>query len=160
MREAKGRLDRERGQATKPADGDGDENVAVELDPQRFVTRPEGRRAWLREGRRTLDAERESRRARSRSSGTDRLFEACRRLEQELDVDHAQNAAYEAWRARGVAADETHRMAPGMLKPYQPPVASQRLVNVTDHDSRAVRTQGQSPLQGYNRRWRSTTSSS
>ena len=59
LREAKERLDRERGQATEPADGDGDEEVAVELDPQRFVTRPQGRRAWLREGRRTLDAERE-----------------------------------------------------------------------------------------------------
>src|SRR3954454_3973552 len=63
LREAKERLDRERGRATEPADGD-DAEVAVELDPQRFVTRPQGRRAW---------------------------------------------------RARGVAADGSHRMAP-----YQP----------------------------------------
>jgi hypothetical protein len=152
LREARERLDRERGQATERADGDGDgdEGVAVELDPERFVTRPRGRRPWLREGRRTLDAERE-RRARPIPHGrTDRLFEACRRLERELDVDHASNAAYEAWRARGVAADGSHRMAPGMVKPYQPPVAPQSLVNVTDHDSRVVRTHGQPPLQGYN----------
>jgi transposase len=48
LREAKQRLDRERGQATEPADGG--KEVAVELDPQRFVTRRQGRRAWLREG--------------------------------------------------------------------------------------------------------------
>ena len=148
LREAKERLDRERSEATEPTDGD--EEVAVELDPQRFVTRPQGRRAWLREGRRALDAERERQARPIPHERADRLFEACRRLEQELDVDHASNAAYEAWRARGVAADGSHRMAPGMLKAYQPPVAPEGLVNVTDHDSRVVRTHGQPPLQGYN----------
>ena len=152
LREAKERLERERSQATEPepADGGGDEEVAVELDPQRFVTRPQGRRAWLREGRRTLDAERERQARPIPHDRTDRLFEACRRLEQDLDVDHASNAAYEVWRARGVAADGSHRMAPGMLKPYRPPDAPEGLVNVTDHDSRVVRTHGQPPLQGYN----------
>jgi DDE family transposase len=150
LREAKERLDRERRQATEPADGDSGEEVAVELDPERFVTRPQGRRAWLREGRRALDAGRERQARPIPHERADRLFEACRRLEQELDVDHASNAAYEAWRARGVAADGSHRMAPGMVKPYQPPVAPEGLVNVTDHDSRVVRTHGQPPLQGYN----------
>ena len=37
-----------------------------------------------------------------------------------------------------------------MLKPYQPPVAPTALINVTDPDSRLVRTHGQPPLQGYN----------
>jgi hypothetical protein len=41
-------------------------------------------------------------------------------------------------------------MAPGMLKPYQPPVAPTGLMNTTDLDSRVVRTHGQPPLQGYN----------
>src|SRR5215213_1396410 len=150
LRDAKERLDRERSQASEPADGDGDEEVAVELDPQRFVTRPQGRRAWLREGRRAVDAERERQARGIPHERTDRLFEARQRLEQELDVDHASNAAYEAWRARGVAADGSHRMAPGMLKPYQPPVAPEGVMNVTDHDSRVVRTHGQPPLQGYN----------
>src|SRR4051794_32879687 len=148
LREARERLERERSQATEAADGD--EEVVVELDPQRFVTRPQGRRAWLREGRRALDAERERQARPIAHERTDRLFEACRRLEQELDVDDASNAAYEAWRARGVAADGAHRMAPGMLQPYPPPVAPEGLVNVTDHDPRVVRTHGQPPLQGYN----------
>jgi hypothetical protein len=124
--------------------------VAVELDPGKFVTRPQGRRAWLREGRRGLDAERERQARPIPQERTDRLFEACRRLEEELDVEQASNAAYEAWRARGVAADGSRRMAPGMLKPYQPPVAPTGLINVTDPDSRVVRTHGQPPLQGYN----------
>ncbi len=41
-------------------------------------------------------------------------------------------------------------MAPGMMKPHRPPEAPTGLVNVTDHDSRVVRTHGQPPLQGYN----------
>jgi transposase len=113
LREAKERLDRERGRATEPAEGDGGEEVAVERDRQRLVMRPQGRRAWLREGRRTLDAERERQARPIAHERTDRPFEACRRLEQELDVDHASNAACEARRARGVAADGSHRMAPG-----------------------------------------------
>lgn len=124
--------------------------VTVELDPQRFVTRPQGRRAWLREGRRALEAQREREARPIPDDRADRLFEACRRLEEELDTDLAANQAYERWRARGVAADGTRRMAPGMVKPYQPAAAPTGLVNITDHDSRVVRTHGQPPLQGYN----------
>ena len=149
FREAKERLERER-EADQPVDNEDAGEVAVELDPEKFVTRPQGRRAWLREGRRGLDAKRERQARPIPQERTDRLFEACRRLEEELDVEQASNAAYEAWRARGVAADGSRRMAPGMLKPYQPPVAPTGLINVTDPDSRVVRTHGQPPLQGYN----------
>ena len=81
---------------------------------------------------------------------TDRLFEACRRLEEELAFEHASHRAYEAWRSRGIAADGSRRMAPGMVKAHELALAPSGLVNVTDHDSRVVRTQGQPPLQGYN----------
>ena len=67
-----------------------------------------------------------ARRARSPKDRTDRLFEACRRLEQELDVEHASHAAYDAWRARGVAADGSRRMAPGMVKPHEPVLGAGR----------------------------------
>jgi transposase len=152
LREAKQRLDRERGQATEPSTGadETDAPVSVELDPREFVTRPEGRRAWVREGRRALEAQRE-REARPIAKGrADRLFEACRRLEEELDFEHASHAAYEAWRARGIAADGSRRMAPGNVKPHEPVVEPTGLMNTTDHDSRVVRTHGQPPLQGYN----------
>src|SRR4051795_9296096 len=98
LREAKECLEREREHAAESEDGEPD-RVEFELDPQRFVTRPQGRRAWLREGRRALEAQRE-REGRSVSGDrAGRLFEACRRLEQELDADRSANAAYEHWRA-------------------------------------------------------------
>ena len=152
LREAKERLDRERGQASEPptpAD-ETDVPVSVELDPREFVTRPEGRRAWVREGRRALDAQRERAAHPIPRDRTDRLFEACRRLEEELDFEHASHAAYEAWRTRGIAADGSRRMAPGKVKPHEPVPAPTGLMNTTDHDSRVVRTHGQPPLQGYN----------
>src|SRR3954467_65725 len=149
LREAKERLDREREQATGSADGDDDE-VALELDPQHFVTRPQGRRAWVREGRRALDAKREREARPIPQERTDRLFEACARLEEELDFEHASHRAYEAWRARGIASDGTSRMARGSVKAHEPTLAPSGLVNTTDHDSRVVRTHGQAPLQGYN----------
>ena len=149
LREAKERLERECQQAAE-APADDDAPVTVELDPREFVTRPEGRRAWVREGRRALEAQRE-REARSISKDrSDRLFEACRRLEEELDFEHAAHAAYDAWRARGIAADGSRRMAPGKVNPHEPVLAPTGLMNITDHDSRVVRTHGQPPLQGYN----------
>jgi hypothetical protein len=70
-------LQREREQAVE-AEVDGNDRVELELDPQRFVTRPEGRRAWLREGRRALEAQRERERRPIAGGRADRLFEACR----------------------------------------------------------------------------------
>jgi transposase len=149
LREAKERLRREREQA-ETGDDDEDDRVEIELDPKQFVTRPMGRRAWLREGRRALETQREREGRPVPGDRAERLFEACRRLEQELDADRAANAAYEHWRAHGVAADGSRRMAPGMVKPFELPEVPMGLMNVTDPDSRVVRTQGQPGMQGYN----------
>jgi transposase len=150
LREARERLERERQQAAESAPQDDEDEVAVELDPQQFVTRPQGRRAWVREGRRALEQQREREARPIAQDRSDRLFEACRRLEEELAFEHAAHRAYEAWRARGIAADGSRRMAPGMVGAHELALAPGGLVNVTDHDSRVVRTQGQPPLQGYN----------
>ena len=40
-----------------------------------------------------------------------------------------------------MAADGSRRMAPGMVKPFQLPEVPTGLMNVTDPDSRVVRTQ-------------------
>src|SRR3954471_15739810 len=149
LREAKQRLDRER-TPLPGASVDDDAPLTIELDPREFVTRPEGRRAWVREGRRALESQRERERRPIAKDRADRLFEACRRLEEELDVEHASHAAYEAWRERGVAADGSRRMAPGMVKSHERVLVPTATVNTTDHDSRVMRTQGQPPLQGYN----------
>jgi hypothetical protein len=148
LREAKERLAGERDQKfEEPAEGE--RAVALELDPREFVTRPQGRRAWVREGRRALDAEREREGRAIAKDRTDRLFEACQRLEEELDTDRASHAAYDAWRGRGVAADGSRRMAPGMVKPHEPVLVPTGLMNTTDR-SRPMRTHGFKPLQGYN----------
>jgi Transposase DDE domain len=149
LREAKERLARDRDQ-TSETPLDGEQPVTVELDPRQFVTRPQGRGAWVREGRRVLDAEREREARPIPKDRSDRLFEACRRLEEELDVEQASRVAYDAWRARGVAADGSRRMAPGMVKPHEPVLVPTGLMNTTDLDSRPMRTHGYKPLQGYN----------
>lgn len=153
LREAKEKLERERAgkqgaaSQTKP---DAPERAGVELDPERFVTRSHGRRAWFREARRGLEEQRAiEARSVARSRGQ-RLVEAARRLEEELAVEARANAAYEAWRARGVAADGSRRMAPGTTKPYRPPELPEGQVNTTDPDSRIMMTTGQRALQGYN----------
>jgi transposase len=151
LREAKERLEREAGREAQP-DTDEPEGagVEIELDPERFVTRSHGRRAWFREARRGLDERREQEARPIARSRLERLGESARRLEEELAVEHLANAAYEAWRQRGVAADGSRRMAPGTTKPYRPLELPAGAINTTDPDSRLVKTVGQRALQGYN----------
>jgi transposase len=153
LREAREELERERAterDAGAEAQTEAPEGVAIELDPARFVTRAHGRRAWLREGRRTLEERRALEARPIPRSRSERLEESARRLEEELVVEHRANAAYEAWRRRGVAADGTRRMAPGTTKPYWPPQLPAGTINTTDLDSRLVKTVGQKAIQGYN----------
>jgi hypothetical protein len=103
----------------------------------------------LREGRRALEAQLERERRPSAGDRAERFSEACRRLEQELDADRAANAAYARWRAHGVAADGSRRMAPkGQV--VRAARGADRVAECHDHDSRVVRTQGQPGMQGYN----------
>jgi transposase len=150
LREAKEELERERERARLDAGDPGGSGVEIELDPERFVTRAHGRRAWLREGRRALDERRANEARPVPRSRSERLEESARRLEEELVVERKANAAYEAWRRRGVARDGTRRMAPGSGKPYRPPQLPAGAINTTDPDSRLVKTVGQKAVQGYN----------
>src|SRR5438067_2809406 len=76
-----------------------------------------------------------------------RLKQSKRRLEEELWTEQRANAAYEAWRARGVMADGRKLSTPA--KPYVPPETPAGKVNVTDPDSRNVKTP-RGYMQGYN----------
>jgi transposase len=147
--EAKERLEHEREAEPETEEAEAAE-AELELDPERFVTRSHGRRAWFREARRALDEQREQQARPIARSRAERLFESARRHEQELAVEQRANAAYAAWRSRGVAADGSHRMAPGTTKPYRQPELPEGQVNTTDPDSRLVKTVGQRALQGYN----------
>src|SRR4051812_26178543 len=75
-----------------------------------------------------------------------RVREAKRRLEEELRIECAANAAYEAYRARGVMKNGRRFGTPP--KPYQPPEQPTGKINVTDPDSRNVKTP-RGYLQGY-----------
>ena len=150
LREAKAKLEREGGEARPDSDEPEGAGVEIELDPERFVTRSHGRRAWFREARRGLDEQREQEARPIARSRVERLAESARRLEEELAVERLANAAYEAWRQRGVAADGSRRMAPGTTKPYRPPELPAWTINTTDPDSRLVKTVGRRALQGYN----------
>ena len=97
-----------------------------------------GRRGWLREAKRRLDEKRAEEARPIERSRPARLKEAKRRLEEELDVECRANAAYEAYRERGVAKDG--RPLGRRPKPYQPPEVPAGKINVVDPDSRNIKS--------------------
>jgi transposase len=107
----------------------------------------QGRRGWLREAKRQLDAQREQQARPIPASRPARLKESKRRLDEELWTECRANGAYEAYRARGVMKDG--RRFGGPPKPYTPPALPAGKINVTDPDSRNVKTP-RGYLQGYN----------
>lgn len=107
-----------------------------------------GRRAWLRQAVRELEREREQAGEPVKRDRAPRLREAKRRMDQELWAQQRANDAYEGWRARGISADGTRRMAPGTLKPFVMPARPQGQINLTDPDSRVVPTR-RGFMQGY-----------
>ena len=71
-----------------------------ELPPE--LATAQGRRGWLREAKRRLDDKRAEQARPIPRDRPDRLREAKRRLEEEHRIECQANAAYEAYRARGV----------------------------------------------------------
>ena len=107
----------------------------------------QGRKKWLAEAKRRLDAQREREARPIPASRPARVREAKRRLEEELRTECAANAAYEAYRARGVMKNGRRFGSPP--KPYEPPEQPTGKINVTDPDSRNVKTP-RGWVQGYN----------
>jgi transposase len=116
-----------------------------ELPPE--LATKHGRRAWLREAKQRLEAERAKNPAPVPRSRPARVREAKRRLEEQLWVECRANDAYEAYRARGV--DKTGRGFGKPPKPYVPPATPSGKVNVTDPDSKNLKTP-RGYMQGYN----------
>jgi len=107
----------------------------------------QGRRGWLREAKRRLDEQRAAEARPIPRSRPDRLRESKRRLEEEHAVECQANADYEAYRARGVMKDGRRFGKPPT--PFTPPPTPAGKVNVTDPDSRNVKTP-RGWVQGYN----------
>src|SRR3954463_2021874 len=108
-----------------------------------------GRRGWLREAKKRLEAERSANPQPVPRDRPQRVKQAKRRLEEELQSEVRANRAYEAWRARGIAADGSRRMAPGTTKSYTPPEIPEGRINVPDPASKAVKGL-RGWIQGYN----------
>jgi hypothetical protein len=116
-----------------------------ELPPE--LASREGRERWLRGAKRDLDERRAVEARPIPRSRQMRLQEAKRRLEEELAVECAANTAYEDYRAHGRQKNGRRLGAPP--KPYTPPETPTGKINLTDLDSRNVKTRG-GYLQGYN----------
>jgi transposase len=149
LQEAKRRIAERKGRAISE-DEPGAE-VEMNLEPVvlgRRVLRRGGRREWFRVARRELEAHREREARPIPRDRHDRLFEAARRLEQNHQVDLAANDAYEHWRT--TARDTKGRALRGNSKPFVAPELPEGTINLSDPDSRVMRTQGTPPRQAYN----------
>jgi transposase len=109
----------------------------------------EGRRAWLREAKERLQAERAADPEPVPRKRSQRLELCRRRLLEDWRTECRANRDYEAWRARGVAADGSRRMAPGAVKPYESPTQPEGKINLTDPDSKNMKAY-RGYVQGYN----------
>ena len=69
-------------------------------------------------------------------------------MEENQRVELAANEAYERWRA--TARDTKGRVLKGNSKPFAPPELPEGMINLSDPDSRVMRTQGTPPRQAYN----------
>jgi hypothetical protein len=121
--------------------------VELVFDPEAIVARAGGREGWLRYARRQLEEHRRlAAQAIPRSRG-ERLLEAEHRLQENLRVEREANAAYEHHRATAVSKDG--RRFGARPNPYVAPEVPPGKINVTDLDSRNVKTP-RSYTQGYN----------
>jgi transposase len=109
----------------------------------------QGRQRWLRDAKRRLDERRAEEAKPIAKSRPDRLKEAKRRLEQEHYVECRANEAYEDYRRHGRMRNGRRLGAHSPPKPYAPPAMPEGKINVTDLDSRNVKTP-RGWVQGYN----------
>ncbi len=126
-------------------DGQYGENRGDELPPE--LATEQRRRGWLREAKRRLDGKRAAEAKPIPRSRPERLRQSKRRLEEELAVEQRANDAYEAYRVHGRASDGKRLGA--APTPYVPPETPAGKVNVTDPDSKNVKTP-RGYMQGYN----------
>jgi transposase len=109
------------------------------------------RRKVLREAKQALDAERAAQAKPIPRDRGDRLTECRRRLRQDWEVERYVVTEHAAWHAAGIASDGSRRMvgARHNIKPYPLPPEPEGKINVTDPDSRNLKTT-RGWVQGYN----------
>jgi transposase len=148
LRAAKRRL-AERAGGQDRSSGDALQGPAspVALEPSLLAGRAQGRQRWLREARHLLDEHRRQQARPIPRSRLARLLESERRMQEELAVERMANATYERYRAQN--RDKLGRGLGKPPKPHEPPQEPAGKINITDPDSRNVKTT-RSWVQGYN----------
>jgi hypothetical protein len=147
LEEAKRRIEERKGRAVSEEQT----SAEVKVDPELVFGRDKrrgGRREWPRVARRELEKRRERQARPVPRDREDRLFQALGRLEENHRVDLAANDAYEHGRA--TERDTLGRVLKGNSKPFVAPELPEGTINLSDPDSRVMRTQGTPPRQAYN----------
>jgi len=114
--------------------------------PEQLRTR-HGRRRWLREAKKQLEAERAAKEEPVPRDREERLELCHRRLVEDWRAEQRGNRAYEAYRARGVKSNGRRLGAPP--KPYAPPPKPEGKINTTDPDARRMKF-GRNFIPAYN----------
>jgi hypothetical protein len=76
------------------------------------------------------------------------MIDALERMEENHEVELSASEVYDRWRA--TARDTKGRVLKGNSKDYIPPELPEGVINLSDPDSRVMRTQGTAPRQAYN----------
>jgi transposase len=114
--------------------------------PEQLASR-EGRRAWLREAKERLQAERTAGPEPVPRERSERLELCRRRLVEDWQTECQANRDYEAYRARGVMKDG--RRFGRTPNPHTPPAEPEGKINLTDPDSKNMKAY-RGYVQGYN----------
>ena len=109
------------------------------------------RRKLLREAKQALEAKRAADAKKIPRARGERLAECKARLEQNWALERRVVTEHAAWHARGIATDGSRRMAGAraLIKPYPLPERPAGKINLTDPDSRNLKTT-RGWVQGYN----------
>ena len=116
--------------------------------PEGFRTSTE-RRQRFREAKQALEEERKANPKPVPRDRQKRLGECKKRLEEDLKLERRVAEEHEAWRERGIAKDGSRRMTGHNIKPRPLPTEPTGKINVTDPDSRNLKTT-RGFVQGYN----------
>jgi transposase len=150
LREAKRRLAERASEADRVTDDGGESSrAALELDRTAMIGHKQARRGWQREARHQLDEHRREQAQPIPRSRPARLLDAERRMQQDLAVERAASEGYDQWRTERVAGGVKANRVGGPTKPYAPPAEPAGKINVTDPDSRNVKSP-RGWVQGYN----------
>jgi transposase len=113
-----------------------------------FLSRGRGRRDWLKQAQKELNAERAQAKEPIPKERTERLELCHRRLVEDWQTQRLANRAYEAAFERGVRKRGRQAMGRGPT-PYEPPAKPDGKINTTDPDARRMKF-GRNYLPAYN----------